>query len=267
MGMEARDELGHLNLIEFSRESARWGVEGSIEESDGIVLFATGSWLPVMCNGAFRAHDGADPVELVRRADAFFAQRGRGYTVMVRDLPVDEDLRRACLAAGLDPFGSPSPQMVCTRPVADPPPDSPPVRWVTTADGLADFAAVNGDAYGTYGMPAEVPGDVFGDPDRFLAAPHVFAAVTYDADVPVAAALGILSHGIAGIYWVGTVGAARRRGLGRGVTSAVTNEAFGRGARAVTLQASVMGEPVYRDMGYVERYRYTNHVRFTSRAR
>ena len=38
--------LGHLNLIENSRESARWGVTGAVEESDGIMLFASGSSLP-----------------------------------------------------------------------------------------------------------------------------------------------------------------------------------------------------------------------------
>jgi hypothetical protein len=30
----------------------------------------------------------------------------------------------------------------------------------------------------------------------------------------------------------------------------------------VTLQASSMGEPIYRRMGYEERYRYTTHTRF-----
>ena len=57
------------------------------------------------------------------------------------------------------------------------------------------------------------------------------------------------SHGIAGLYWVGTVEQARRSGLGRAVTAAVTNIAFDRGASLVTLQASVMGEPVYRVHG------------------
>lgn len=36
----------------------------------------------------------------------------------------------------------------------------------------------------------------------------------------------------------------------------MTNWAFDRGAQAVSLQASSQGEPIYRAMGYEERFRY-----------
>ena len=49
--------------------------------------------------------------------------------------------------------------------------------------------------------------------------------------------------------------AARGQGLGALVTTAVTNLAFARGAASVTLQASPMGEPVYRALGYEPIYR------------
>jgi hypothetical protein len=42
----------------------------------------------------------------------------------------------------------------------------------------------------------------------------------------------------------------------------VTNTAFDRGATVVTLQASVMGEPVYRSMGYRSLYHYEDWIRF-----
>jgi predicted GNAT family acetyltransferase len=71
----------------------------------------------------------------------------------------------------------------------------------------------------------------------------------------------ILTHGIGGVYWVGTVPAARSRGLAAAVTRAVGNLAFDAGARVVVLQASVMGEPVYRRLGYVEVTRYPSYVR------
>jgi ribosomal protein S18 acetylase RimI-like enzyme len=254
--------LGHLNLLEQSRQSTRWGVGGSLDEEDGVLLFATGSWLPVMCNGAFRSDDLADPTMLIERAEAYFRPRKRGYTVMIRDLPVDDDLQRACASQGLRAFGDPSPEMVCFAPPNGDVPDGIELRRVETADAVADFAAVSGDAYGTYGMPADVPSEVFSAPERFLAAPDVHAVVAYAGTVPVAAALVLVSHGIAGVYWVGTVGSARGRGLGRCVTASVTNAAFERGAGAVTLQASVMGEPIYRTMGFIETYRYTNWVRF-----
>jgi len=256
--------LGHLNLLELSRESTRWGTGGALEESGGILLFATGSWLPVVCNGAFRSDDTASPTELVERADAFFGARRRGFTVMVRDQPVDDDLREACAAAGLTVFGEPSPEMICTAPVAAPGAglaDGVEIRHITTPTGVDDLAAVTGAAYSTYGMPVDVPAQLFSLPRRVLSAPHVDAVVAYDGDEPVAAAMSLLSHGIAGLYWVGTVERARRTGLGRAVTAAVTNTAFDRGAAAVTLQASVMGEPVYRSMGYESLYHYQDWVR------
>ena len=256
--------FGHLNLIEVSREFTRWGIGGALVESDGVVLYATGSWLPVMCNGAFRSDDTTAASEVVTRADAFFGARRRGYTIMVRDLPVDDDLRRGCEAGGLEAFGDPAPEMFCTTPVAEHQPDGVEIRRITTEAGVIDFAAVCSAAYSTYGMPVEAPVQLFGIPRRVIEARHVIAVVAYAGTEPVAAAMTLLSHGIAGLYWVGTVQGARKSGLGRAVTAVVTNASFAHGAAAVTLQASVMGEPIYRAMGYDTLYHYQNWVRFMS---
>jgi hypothetical protein len=72
----------------------------------------------------------------------------------------------------------------------------------------------------------------------------------------------ILTHAVAGIYWVGTVPAARGKGLAELCTRAAGNAGFDMGARIASLQASVMGEPVYLKMGYVEVTRYPWAVRF-----
>jgi ribosomal protein S18 acetylase RimI-like enzyme len=183
---------------------------------------------------------------------------------MVRDTEADDDLRAACSSAGLETFGEPAPEMICTGPVDVPRPDGIDIRIVTTDAAVADFAAVTGAAYATYGMPVETAADLLSLPHRVLAAPHLVAVVAYDADEPLAAAMTFLSHGIAGLYWVGTVERARRSGLGRAVTAAVTNISFDRGASLVTLQASVMGEPVYRAMGYQSLYHYEDWVRLRS---
>ncbi len=71
----------------------------------------------------------------------------------------------------------------------------------------------------------------------------------------------LLSHSIGGVYWVGTVPDHGRRGLGDLVTRTVTRRGFELGARFITLQASAMGEPIYRRMGFRERFRYTTWAR------
>jgi GNAT superfamily N-acetyltransferase len=87
--------------------------------------------------------------------------------------------------------------------------------------------------------------------------PHVAVVLARATDgQPAAAALALLSHGIAGLYWVGTRPDARGHGLGAAVTSAAARWAFDHGARAVILQASEQGESVYRRMGFREITRY-----------
>lgn len=251
--------LGHLNLAEFGRESARWSRTGRVEEQGGVLLTATGSDFPVLCNGVVRLDDDVDAAEVLDRADAWFGALGRGYTVMARDL--DADLVDASLARGLFELNG-SPEMVCRARLEDrPTPDGVELRWVQDEQGVRDFVEVDTAAYGSLGMPAEVMPAVV-EPDRMTTRHHVQTVVAYLDGAPVAAAQTLLSHGIAGVYWVGTVEAGRGRGLGEAVTRAVTNRAFDLGAAANTLQASPMGEPIYLRMGYETLYRYRTLCRF-----
>ncbi|HEY2429692.1 MAG TPA: GNAT family N-acetyltransferase, partial [Acidimicrobiales bacterium] len=165
-------------------------------------------------------------------------------------------------AACLRPVGA-GPEMVCRTRLADVPVgEGVELRWASDEAGINDFIAVNSDAYSTYGMPREVVAETIVDPRRVLV-PHIHTVVAYVEGAPVAAAQTVLSHGIAGVYWVGTVEAARGRGLGEAVTRAVTNRAFDLGARINTLQASPMGEPIYTRMGYETIFRHRTFVRFS----
>jgi GNAT superfamily N-acetyltransferase len=78
----------------------------------------------------------------------------------------------------------------------------------------------------------------------------------------VATAMAFESDGVASLQWVGTVPSARGTGLGALVTTWATNLAFERGASSCTLQASPMGEPIYRALGYETVYGYAEHVRW-----
>ena len=255
--------LGQRNLIAFSRAMTRWGSRGVLEERGGAVLCAGGTWVPVVANGAYRADDTLEGDELIARADAFFGRLARGYSVKVRDSGEDDDLRAACEAAGLEPFGEPVPQMIRHTPLpAATPVDGVVLRVVENAQGMHDFITVNAEAYGTYGMPAQVLTDLFDQASVLLEDPAAHIVVASRDGEPVATAMTYESDGVAGLQWVGTVPAARTGGLGALVTVAATNLAFDRGASSCMLQASPMGAPLYLQLGYETIYHYTEHVRW-----
>ncbi len=252
---------GHRALIAFNRALTRYATRGALQEDGGVVLCAGGSWIPVVANVAFRTHEDVDAGEVVTQADAFFGQLGRGFTVMVRNDGSDEDLRAAALDAGLDPFGDGAPQMLVRERLQDPPlVEGVELRPVDDVAGVHTFAAVNGAAYATYGMPDEVPARLFDRESDVLNDPFVHPVVAWRGQEPIAAALVYESDNVATVQWVGTVPHERGTGLGALVTAWATNLAFDRGASSCTLQASAMGEPIYRRLGYETIYRYEDLV-------
>jgi ribosomal protein S18 acetylase RimI-like enzyme len=250
-------ELADLNLFEAAREMARWSMDSEISEAFDLLLIAGPDPFPVgYANAAFALSAGepARPQLVIEDARRFFSERKRGYTLWTR-AHLDASLQAAAAEAGLSRV-SDSPGMALSAPTPEQP-LAPGARlgFVEDAAGARDFAGVAARSYATLGMPAEVSARLFAAPERMLR-PHLITSLAHCDGEPVAAAIAILSHGIAGIYWVGTVESHRRRGLGEACTRAAGNAAFARGAAAVVLQASRQGEPIYRRMGYREITRY-----------
>lgn len=78
---------------------------------------------------------------------------------------------------------------------------------------------------------------------------------------PAGTSLVVRTGDLAGIFAVGTVESARRRGVGRAVTWAAAAAARDWGCQAVVLQASEMGFPIYRAMGFEPVVDYTRYMR------
>jgi GNAT superfamily N-acetyltransferase len=252
--------LGHLNLAEFNREIARWsGDRGEIYEADGVLCYASGSTAPQIVNGVQRLDPWVDPRRALDVADAWFRARGRGYTIFI---PTHEqDFVDAARARGIEPpLTATTPEMVCrskpdTRSLAE----GIELRWVVDEAGIRDFCTVNEVAFSPDGTPTTMFRDVTRDANRF-AAPHVRTVVAYEGERALATAQALYSHGIAGVFAVGTLPEARGKGLGDAVTRAVTCRAFEEGAAMVSLQASAMGAPIYQRMGYVRLFDYAYTV-------
>jgi ribosomal protein S18 acetylase RimI-like enzyme len=254
-------ERGHLNLVEFTREDARWQAQHEIVERDGVLMFAGSSDFLAFCNGMRRVAHDTPGTHAIALAQEFFARRGRGFSVWTRMLPEDDDLAAAAEAAGIRTFGDDrAPQMICRSRIPDA--ELPAGVTIDVVDGAADvahFARINGEAYTVYGMPAEASASHFDGPHA-LASPNVHAVLARLDGEPVGATLLHESHGIAGVYWVAVLEAARGRGVAAALVRHVTNVGFDRGAANVQLQASSMGEPIYRRLGYEDLYRYRFHL-------
>jgi GNAT superfamily N-acetyltransferase len=85
--------------------------------------------------------------------------------------------------------------------------------------------------------------------------------VAYWEGKPVSTAAVLFGKDVAGIYTVATAPEARGKGLGTAVTLAPLLDARKMGYRVGTLQASEMGFPVYKKMGFQEDYRASSFYR------
>jgi ribosomal protein S18 acetylase RimI-like enzyme len=256
-GDEQLLQLADRNLAEFTKVQALWTLAGEVVAADDVQLVASETRFPV---GMFNCMvpvgpppDSARARAWLERARAFFAARDRGFTAYVRGTR-DAALADACTALGMSAMPA-SPGMVLDAPLPESPLPGVRIARVADAQGVADLIAVVAPAYAMLSMPEPVTQNIFSDARRVLT-PEIALYVAYLDGAPAATAISLLSHGIAGIYWVATRPDSQRRGLGDAVTRRAGNDALGRGAACVVLQASKFGEPVYRRMGYREITRY-----------
>jgi GNAT superfamily N-acetyltransferase len=245
----------HLNLIESSQQLFMLDPGAGIESTDGWFFGAGRFSHPVISNAAFRADDALDPSEFLDRAQDFFAPRDRGFAVWVRpDVAEDRELVTAAEAAGLQKVFE-MPEMVLERRAGKAePPDGAALRRVTSVEDATGFWQVAAAAYVSNGFPPETFS--YYEDYEGLWADNVATFLAHVDNRPAAIAMTIVTRGVAGIYWVGTTEETRGRGLARALTATAVNAGFEMGAEIASLQASPMGEPVYRRMGFETIFNY-----------
>lgn len=245
--MVSRDT--QLNLVDSSRQLFELDPGAEIEAGPGYLFGAGRSPHPVISNAAFRTDDGLDPAQLIERARAFFGKRGRGFALWARiGAAEDRELIEAATEAGLEKVYE-MPEMVLQRRADERPPSAGvELRQLASAADAEDYWRIATDAYASIGFPPEI--FAYYERHHGLVAGN---AVAFIADLdghPAAIAMTLVSHGVAGIYWVGTTKEARSRGLAWTVTAAAVNAGFDLGAEIASLQASPMGQSLYRKMGF-----------------
>lgn len=183
-----------------------------------------------------------EAVAWVRAADVPFAVR------------VEESLVSAVEAVmtghGLEQDQVPMPGMAM-RPIKAAP--APAARIEVTAVDDASYADFVEVLIAT-GLPGEWAERAF--PRHLLESPDLRFFLAGLDGRPVGTSLAVRTGDLGGIYSVGTVEGARRKGVGTAVTWAAVEQIRDWGCEAAVLQSSAMGYPVYRSMGFEDVVRY-----------
>jgi GNAT superfamily N-acetyltransferase len=244
--------LVHRNLMDVNVLGAE-GSGGTVHARNGELFFASRSTAPFL-NGVMRESPDGDAAELLDRARSFFFERECGFVVFA--WPGDPELEQAALSAGMFPVLERYPEMVCRSPLQDLPDD---VRAVGGVEDAAAYWRICDQAYPSIGFPPDLFTETF-QPQLLLDPERVWACIAHQDGQPVACASLWLTSGagsdVGFIGWVAALPEARGHGLAAACTVRATNRAFELGASVASLQASPMGEHIYRNLGYEELFAY-----------
>ncbi len=104
------------------------------------------------------------------------------------------------------------------------------IQRLSSSEEAKHYWRIAAAAYADIGFPPEVFGVYEGLEELAAAGSDAVAFLARLDGDPVAIAMTIVSHDVAGIYWVGNLARARGRGIGRAVTAAAANAGFELGA-------------------------------------
>ncbi len=189
---------------------------------------------------------------------AWFAARGAPFTWEIWPSTTPSALPVALQVAGLERHDD-GPVMTCA--LVDLPDAAPPdglrIQQIDDDEGFARWVDTMGAAFAfdaeekallsvmTHALGNQPP------MRHFLA--------TFDGE-PVATASTFLDGAFGLVMNVGTLPEVRGRGIGSSITIAALRNAAAKGGEIAVLQATAMGEPVYRQLGFVECCRALSYV-------
>lgn len=252
--MKSDPELGsaaNLSFVGSFRTLVEHCAEGEVREVGGVFAFVTG--LPIsLFNGCVVVEPTTAPE--LDAALTWIAERGLPYRVFI-DEERAPGLANVPLARGLKRELWPYPGMIL-HPVPESPLPAPGVTVVpVTPANLAEHLGVRVAS----GVPPELAGRLFSK--AFAADPDVQLFTARLEGRAVGASVAIRTGNVSGVYAVGTLPLARRRGVGTAATWAAVAAGRAWGCDTVVLQSSEMGHAVYRAMGFRTVVSYADFTR------
>jgi hypothetical protein len=239
--------LMDANMVAVYTADTRATPGGAVAETPGLVMCRTPHGT-VATNMAI-VTGPIDAPTIRARTRAFYGPTDSPFSVWTRE-HADARLEAELGAHGFHPIHR-EPGMVFLPGAGRPAPPAPDASILPVTDeaGRVEYARIMTRAFALYGAPEASTAEHFARLAA-LVGPTTQAYLAYRSGRPVAGAVLYMAHGVGGIGWVGTLPEEFGRGYGRAVTWAVIAEGLRRGARFMSLQASPMGEPMYRRMGF-----------------
>lgn len=249
-------ELADLNLAAVIKSRMTTIPNAMLFQQHGQLAYSIGK--PILdghLNGILRYNQDNSTHNMREFCNDFLQQLGYGFIIWIRD-HADNKLEASLRSFGLTPMREPgSAGMITEQRLSLPEvPTDFQIFKVSTNEEADDFNHVISAAFG---IPIELSQLAIGRLDQ-LTKSNVAAYVIKSKDQAVAAGMTVVEHGVAGLYYIGTIPQARGRGFGELCTRLLTNAGFNLGARAAILQASLIGEPLYQRIGYktITHYRW-----------
>lgn len=248
------------NLVDSIRLQVESLTDGKMINHEHYFIYSIGiESTDAHLNGAMCLNDEYAE-EMVGKAAAFFEELGLAYSIWVRDY-ADFKLEELLKSKGYTPNRTPGSAVMFIDQKIDGVELSKDfkIQKVETRKEINDFGKVIQQAFN---KTSTVINRML-ETDETLLHKNIIAYVIYRDKTPISAVMIVLSEEVAGIYWVGTVESGRGQGLGSYATQIATNAGFDVGKKRVVLQASALGEGVYKKLGYetVTKYRsYTINV-------
>lgn len=241
----------HQNFIGSYRLLAKHVTAGAVCDLHDVFAFATGARSSIF-NGCI-VLDGASE-DGFGAGLAWLLEREVPCSVWIH-APVVERLGGVATAYGLVRQEDPYPGMAL-----HPIPDSPPMGEGVTVEVVdAKSAACLYEVQEAFGRSAETVEALFGPGFRDDSDVRMFC-VRLDGEA-VGSSIAIRTGDVGGVYAVGTVKSARKRGVGTAATWAAIGAARAWGCRTVVLQSSKMAISIYRRMGFEVVAPYVTYLR------